>query len=62
MRFLRSLRFPSLGEIFWAVLSIFWLHNALNTANANGTVKAIYFLCLVISLATVFLLKAIREK
>ena len=54
------MRFPSANELFWGSVGIMLTIAALRSS--NEVVKAIYTLCLVVSFATAFLLKAIREK
>lgn len=48
------------GELFWAGVTIAFIVRALEAP--NEIVKAIYTLCIVVSLATAFLLRAMREK
>lgn len=52
--------FLSWKEIFWASGAIVFIVSALKAP--SETVKAIYFLCMTVSMATAFLLRAIREK
>ena len=51
---------PSIKELFWAGVTIAFIARALEAP--NEIVKAIYTLCIIVSLATGFLLRQIREK
>jgi len=54
------MRFPSLIEFAWAGMTIFLMFQTMKAP--NETAKAVYILCVVISLATISLLRAINEK
>lgn len=49
-----------LKELFWAGMAVFSTINALKAP--DETVKAIYVLCMIVSLATAFVLNAIRTR